>query len=489
MFGRKPKRPEDIVPEVKRHVVQLQETTGASYLAIAAPMLTFGISLLVRDKGVSGLASAIEILGSLIEQEQAKLGSLNSSIMGITLPEQSRDHYHSVIDKLGNLASYLVNQGYSFEAVGAAMASVAGDIAKAIDKNNLLAIALLRKEYERRRDEYKREQLRQSASGERCTEESINILLQAEAEGFTLTVEKDRTFVLEKESFGSNYLRSNAEIERFGRQMKRQQEAEEAKRSPVERLAEQGHKYVQQQKLENAISSYSAALRIQPDNAELYFHRGVAWSNTYYNRGKNADDLKNAIDDYGRAIEIDPEYGEAYSQRAGLWSKQDQVAEAIEDYSKAIEKGHQVSSCYFCRALLYQSTGEVGKAIADFDKAIRTGDEEDQFMALMARGEAHSSWGNLDLAVADFTAAAAYYPQSPPGLYEQRATALRKLGRIREAIADFDQAIKAGSPLADARLVADIYDQRGQCRMQLGESDLARQDFERAEQSKRQNHQ
>jgi len=35
-------------------------------------------------------------------------------------------------------------------------------------------------------------------------------------------------------------------------------------------------------------------------------------------------------------------------------------------------------------------------------------------MALMARAEAHLDLGNLELAVADFTAAEAFYPRSPP---------------------------------------------------------------------------
>jgi tetratricopeptide (TPR) repeat protein len=229
---------------------------------------------------------------------------------------------------------------------------------------------------------------------------------------------------------------------------------------------------LQAQRLESAISSYSAALRIKPDSAELYFHRGVAWSNTFYNRGRNGDDLQKAIDDYSRGIELDQKYGEAYFSRAGLLSEQGQVAEAIEDYNKTIENGHQVSHSYYCRAHLWKSTGQAAKAIADFDEAIRTGDRNNQYISLMARGEVHCNLGNLELAVADLTAAAAYYPNDPsPGLYTHRAAALRQLGRTREAISDLDQAIAALSSLAGAGFVADIYDQRGQCRMQLGELD------------------
>ena len=466
---------------------------GVSYLAIAPPMLGFGMSCLVRERGLAGLAAAIEGLGSLIEEKQARLGFLGSHLMYIKLPEQPGDHYHSVIHKLGDFATNLFNQGYSLEAVGTAMTSVAFEVAELMDKQNetnVLTIALLRKEHERLRNSYRRERLRQVATGERCTEESVNILLQAEAEGFTLTIEEDGAFALRKENCGSYHLRSNADIEQFGRHRQRQQETEEANRSPVERLVEQGHKHLQEGRLENAISSYSAALRIKPDSAELYFRRGTAWKSTYYNTGKKADDLQKAIDDYSRAIEIDPEHGQAYFQRSELWP-QDQFAEAIADYTKAIEYAHEVASSHYCRALLWQSTGEgwEAKAIADFDAAIRTGGSTDQYMALTGRGDLHRNLGNLELAVADFTAAAACYPKSAPsGLYVSRAAVLRQLGRTREAIADLDQAIAVASlPLNGAKFIAGIYEERGQCRMQLGESDLARQDFERAAQLKRRN--
>jgi tetratricopeptide (TPR) repeat protein len=488
LFGHKPERnvEGELIPELRRHAVHIQDSTGTSYLAIAAPMLTFGISLLAKGKGPAGLANVINILSALIEEQQKAL-SLGLTIMDVKIPEQPPDQYNSVIDKLGDFATHFINKGYSFEEVGGAMADVSSKIAKLIDKDGLLGIGLLRNELAARRNEFRREQFRQTASGERCTDEAINTLLHAEASGFTLSIEKDRTFVLSRGSAGVHYLRSNIEIEKFGRAMRRREELEQTNRSPVERLTEQGQKYLEEQNLEKAISAFSAALRIKPDSGDVYFHRGVAWSNSYYNNGKKPEDLQKAIDDYTRSIEIDPEFVDGYFQRAGLLSERGKIADAIADYSKAIEKDHKASSSYFCRALLWQSAGEPGKAIADFDGAIRTGGKNDQFMALMARGKAHHELGNLELALADFNAAAAYYPKCPPGLYQQRAAILLKLGRTREAVADLGEGIATASPLADPRFIANMYEQRGQCRTQLGEAHLARQDFERAAQLKRPN--
>jgi hypothetical protein len=55
----------------------------------------------------------------------------------------------------------------------------------------------------------------------------------------------------------------------------------------------------------------------------------------------------------------------------------------------------------------------------------------------------------------------------------------------REAIADFGKGIAAASPLASPEFIANMYEQRGQCLMQIGEAQLARQDQERAAQLNR----
>ena len=196
LFGRKPeKRPGEIVPDLKRRVVQLQEETGINHLAIAEAMLTFGFSLLVEGTGAARLATTIETIERTIEQEQAN-SSLGSHLIAVNIPAQPPDQYRTVIDKLADIGIYFDSKGYSQQAVGAAMAMAASDIVKIVDKENLLSVGLLRKECERLRRRYRQEQLSQTASGERSTEKSVNILLQAEAEGFTLDIEGNGTFVL-----------------------------------------------------------------------------------------------------------------------------------------------------------------------------------------------------------------------------------------------------------------------------------------------------
>jgi Tfp pilus assembly protein PilF len=237
-----------------------------------------------------------------------------------------------------------------------------------------------------------------------------------------------------------------------------------AKPSSVDQLFEQGHKYVEEQKLDDAIWSYSAALQLDPNRADIYFHRGVAHSNKYFNQGRNADEFQRTIDDYTRAIELNPNYGDAFFQRAGMYQQRGNVAKAIADYGEAIAYRHKLFSSHYARAHLWQTTGAYAKAFVDFDAAIKTEDKFDRAMALTGRGQLQHQLGKPDLAIADFTSALTCDPKMP-GVYKYRATALRELGRVEEAIADLDKAISLTPNFAETSThLAEVYNERGHCR-------------------------
>jgi hypothetical protein len=52
---------------------------------------------------------------------------------------------------------------------------------------------------------------------ELCTEQSLSILRQAEADGFSVRIENDNTFTVVKSGIGISYLRSNFDVARFGK--------------------------------------------------------------------------------------------------------------------------------------------------------------------------------------------------------------------------------------------------------------------------------
>jgi hypothetical protein len=56
---------------------------------------------------------------------------------------------------------------------------------------------------------------RYTSAGEELTEEASDVLLRAEAAGYTLGVQNDRTITVQKGS-SKAFLRSNAEVLRYG---------------------------------------------------------------------------------------------------------------------------------------------------------------------------------------------------------------------------------------------------------------------------------
>jgi tetratricopeptide (TPR) repeat protein len=235
----------------------------------------------------------------------------------------------------------------------------------------------------------------------------------------------------------------------------------------------QGDTFLDRQELEDAIESYSKAIKAEPTNDTLFFKRGIAWMNSYYNRGKNISHLRAAISDYSRAIELNPQYGEAFSQRASLWSTWGMIEKAIADYDRCIELNEQVADVYFCRGILWKESKKFEDAIRDLTKAVELRVEN----ALFVRGETYREAGKIELALADLTQQLSIDPYAA-GVYCERARTYRDADRLDDAIADYSSAIEL-QPFAENPAT---YAERGQCYMRAKQGERALRDFERAAQ-------
>lgn len=232
----------------------------------------------------------------------------------------------------------------------------------------------------------------------------------------------------------------------------------------------EGDTFLEQQKLEAAITSYGKAIKAEPNNATLFFKRGVAWSNKYYNQGKNIADLRASVSDYSRAIELNPQFGEAVFQRAGLWSEWGMADKAAADYGRCIQLDVHPADSYFCRGVLWQELKKFDQAIDDLTKAIELGDE----YALFARGQTYREAGKIKSALTDFTEALSTNSDAP-GICHERAKTYEDAGRFEEAIADYSRCIEK-SFMENG----DAYAERGHCYMRTKRGEMALNDFEHA---------
>jgi tetratricopeptide (TPR) repeat protein len=221
---------------------------------------------------------------------------------------------------------------------------------------------------------------------------------------------------------------------------------------------------------ELAYKSFSDAIALSPDTAEVYYNRAGAAEKLARVRDANADLTK--------AIELDPEYIEAYLRRADLSFARRRYESARADWSSVISLSPRNADAYHGRARSLERLDRIDEAVADFDRAVLLSPEDPG--PLISRGRFYFSAGNFDRALADLTSAASLSPQSTeaylyrgvvyeygllrleealsdytravenspkdPYVRNYRANLLRKLGRTREALSDFSEICRTGYP-------------------------------------------
>jgi tetratricopeptide (TPR) repeat protein len=78
-----------------------------------------------------------------------------------------------------------------------------------------------------------------------------------------------------------------------------------------------------------AISYFTRAIEIKPNDMLAFINRGIAY--------QSIKDFENAISDYSEVINLSPKWHGAYLNRAYLYSILSKYSEAINDYEEAIK--------------------------------------------------------------------------------------------------------------------------------------------------------
>jgi len=117
-----------------------------------------------------------------------------------------------------------------------------------------------------------------------------------------------------------------------------------------------------------AISNYTKAIEINPNEASTYFHRGLS--------KQKLKDYYGAIYDYTKAIEINPYDVSAYFNRGFSKQKLKDYNGAIYDYTKAIEINPYDEIAYNNRGIAKRKIGDDKGGCYDYKKAIALGNKE-----------------------------------------------------------------------------------------------------------------
>ncbi len=171
----------------------------------------------------------------------------------------------------------------------------------------------------------------------------------------------------------------------------------------------------------SAISHYTQALRLNPQDDIAYNNRGVI----YAELGRKQD----AMADLREAVMINPRNVNAQFNLGYINAEMDDRAAAIVSYTRAIEYAPRLVAAYFHRGLARTRTGDKLGAIADYSQVIQL--DPTAAIAHFYRGLAHTKLGNNWSALQDFRQAVSLFTQQGNSTHLDKATTmLQKLEQL-----------------------------------------------------------
>lgn len=124
----------------------------------------------------------------------------------------------------------------------------------------------------------------------------------------------------------------------------------------------QGRIFQSDNKLDEAVSSFSKAINRKDGWALAYQWRGAAY--------RDMGDFEAALEDYNRVIELEPD-AYWFNRRGLVYEEQKEFDKAVTDYTRAIELNPKWAVAYNNRGFAYMNLKKWEKAKADFETAIR----------------------------------------------------------------------------------------------------------------------
>ena len=118
-----------------------------------------------------------------------------------------------------------------------------------------------------------------------------------------------------------------------------------------------------QQKYVEAVTSYQNALKLQANNADLWFNSAIALT--------HLNNLDEAASAYQQAIRIKPNFFEAHGNFGTILQRQGKLDEAISSYQAGLKINPRDARGYFNLGTVLRDKGELQAAVSAYQKAIQ----------------------------------------------------------------------------------------------------------------------
>ena len=149
----------------------------------------------------------------------------------------------------------------------------------------------------------------------------------------------------------------------------------------AEEYVERGESLAGQGLYLEAIDHFSAALKMEPENAEAFFLRGRAHYDYAVKMAMDetgqppeavpflppevTEQMELAVADYTSAVELSPQYAKAYNNRGNARATLGDLEGALEDYDRALDLDGSLSLTYFNRGVIHYQLLNYESSIAD----------------------------------------------------------------------------------------------------------------------------
>lgn len=192
-------------------------------------------------------------------------------------------------------------------------------------------------------------------------------------------------------------------------------------------------------KPDDAVASYTKALRLNPEFAEAHNNLGEALRI----QGK----LDDAIASYNKALHFKPDYVSAYNNRGAALKSAGKVDEAIASFSKAIRINPEIAEVHSNLGVALKDVGKFDDAIVSYRRAI---DLNPRFAEAHTNlGVAFGALGRLDEAIVSHLRAIQIKPDYAEA-HGNLGVALNELGKPDQAFASLTKALQIKPEFAEA---------------------------------------
>ncbi|MGD0887490.1 MAG: tetratricopeptide repeat protein [Thermodesulfovibrionales bacterium] len=124
-----------------------------------------------------------------------------------------------------------------------------------------------------------------------------------------------------------------------------------------------GTAYLNQNRLDEAVHEFIAALKLKPDYAEAHYNLGIA----YLNQNR----LDEAVHEFITALKLKPDYAEAHTNLGIAYANQHRLDEAIHEFIAALKLKPDFAIAHYNLGTAYAKQNHLNEAVHEFITALK----------------------------------------------------------------------------------------------------------------------